>query len=134
MSPTASPDEGMLVLIPVSGGAFNRLLDLGPGFKPATFQSQGAEHLPPWLDQVEVGCILGLKDELPAGMEQAEQQYVRRAVSAEIVSYRIDRLDCGIDPGLDLAQEVDPVGCSSAIIRVSKGRAVGRLEGSENVA
>src|SRR3954470_5957276 len=134
MAPTASPNEGMLVLVPVGGGAFNRLLDLGPGLEASPFQGQGAQHLPPRLDQVEVGRVLGLKDELPAGMEQAEQQYVRRAVSAEIVSYRIDPLDCGIDPGLDLAQEVDPVGCSSAIIRVSKGRAVGRLEGSENVA
>ena len=85
MTPTASPDEGMLVVVPVGGGAFNRLLDLGPGLEPATFQSQGAEHLPPWLDQVEVGCILGLEDELPARMEQAEQQHVGRAVGAEVV-------------------------------------------------
>ena len=85
MAPAAFPDERMLVLIPVGGGAFNRLLDLGPGFEPATFQSQGAEHLPPGLDQVEVGCILGLEDELPARMEQAEQQHVGRAVGAEVV-------------------------------------------------
>jgi hypothetical protein len=58
MAPTASPDEGMLVLIPVGCGAFDRLLDLGPGLEPAPFQRQGAEHLPPWLDQVEVGGIL----------------------------------------------------------------------------
>jgi len=122
------------MVVPVGGGAFNRLLDLGPGLEPATFQSQGAEHLPPWLDQVEVGRVLGLEDELPAGMKQAEQQHVRRAVSAEVVSYRIDPLDCGINPGFNLAQEVDPVGCSSTIIGVSKGRAAGRLEGPENVA
>ena len=67
-------------------------------------------------------------------MEQAEQQHVGCAVSAEIISDRIDPLDRGIDPGFDLAQEVDPVGCRSAIIRVSKGRAAGRLEGPENVA
>ena len=40
MAPTASPDEGMLVLIPVSGGAFNRLLDLGPGLEPAAFEGE----------------------------------------------------------------------------------------------
>src|SRR6185436_14710601 len=116
MAPTASPYEGMLVLVPVGGGAFNGLLDLGPGFEPATFEGQGAQHLPPWLDQVEVGRILGLEDELPARMEQAEQQHVGRAVSAEVVSDSIDPLDCGIDPGFDLAQEVDPVGCGAAII------------------
>src|ERR671913_606891 len=134
MAPTASPDEGMLVLIPVGGGAFNRLLDLGPGFESSTFQSQGAEHLPPGLDQVEVGCILGLEDELPARMEQAEQQHVGRAVSAEVVSDRINPLDRRIDPGFDLAQEVDPVGCRSAIIGLRQGRAAGWLEGPENVA
>ena len=80
MAPTASPDEGMLVLVPVGGGAFNRLLDLGPGLEPAAFQSQGAEHLPPGLDQVEVGRRLGLEDELPARMQQGEQQRVGRAV------------------------------------------------------
>src|SRR3954464_5520614 len=134
MAPPASPEEGMHVLIPVGGGAFNGLLDLGPGFEPAAFQSQGAEHLPPWLDQVEVGRILGLEDELPAWMEQAEQQHVGRAVGAEVVGHGIDPLDRGIDPGFDRAQEVDPVGCRSAIIGVSKGRAAGRLEGPENVA
>src|SRR5918994_1349693 len=67
-------------------------------------------------------------------MEQAEQQNIRRAVSAEIVNDRIDPLDCGIDPDLDLTQEVDPVGCRSTIIGVSKGRAAGRLQGPENVA
>ena len=37
VAPPASPDEGMLVLIPVGGGTFNGLLDLGPGFEPAAF-------------------------------------------------------------------------------------------------
>ena len=86
MAPPASPDEGMLVLIPVGGGAFNRLLDLSPGLEPATFQRQGAEHLPPGLDQVKICGILGLEDELTARMEQAEQQHVGRAVGAEVVS------------------------------------------------
>src|SRR4051795_9719837 len=134
MAPTASPDEGMLVLVPVGGGAFNRLLDLGPGFEPAAFQSQGAEHLPPGLDQVEVGRILGLEDELPARMEQAEQQHVGRAVSAEVVSYRIDPLDRRVDPGFDVAQEVNPVGCGATLVGPRDGRAAGRLEGAENVA
>src|SRR5688572_2884656 len=134
MAPTASPDERMLVLIPVGGGAFNRLLDLGPGFEPSPFQRQGAQDLPPWLDQVEIGCILGLEDELPARMEQAEQQHVGRAVSAEVVSYRIDPLDRGIDPGLNLAEEVNPVGCGAAIVGMRQGRTAGRLESPKDIA
>jgi hypothetical protein len=38
VAPTASPDEGMFVLVPVGGGTFNGLLDLGPGLEPAAFQ------------------------------------------------------------------------------------------------
>ena len=86
MAPTASPDKGMLVLVPVGGGAFNRLLDLGPGLEASPFQGQGAQHFPPRLNQVQIRCVLGLEDELPARMEQAEQQHVGRAVSAEVVS------------------------------------------------
>ena len=80
MAPTASPDKGMLVLVPVGGGAFNGLLDLGPGLEASPFQSQGAEHLPPWFNQVKICGILGLEDELPARVKQAEQQHVQRAV------------------------------------------------------
>ena len=101
------------------------------------FRRQCPDILEHWQlrsHQVEVGCILGLEDELPARMEQAEQQHVGRAVSAEVVSHRIDPLDRGIDPGFDLAQEVNPVGRGAAIIGMRQGRAAGRLEGPENVA
>jgi len=60
MGPTASPDERMLVLVPVGGGAFDSLLDLGPGLEPSPFQGRerstfhhasmsgsGAASLPP---------------------------------------------------------------------------------------
>src|SRR3712207_9381865 len=48
------------------------------GLEPAPFQSQGAQHLPLRLDQVQIGGIRGLEDELPARVKQAEQQHVRR--------------------------------------------------------
>src|SRR3954468_8839775 len=134
MAPTTSPDEGMLVLVPVGGSSFDGLLDLGPSLEPAAFQSQGAQHLPPGLDQVEIGRILGLEDELPARMKQAEQQHVRRAVSTEVVNYRIDPRDRGIDPGLDLAEEVDPVGCGAAVIGLRVSTAAGGLESTEDIA
>ncbi len=82
MTSTASPDEGMLVLVPVGGGAFHGLLDLGPGLEASPFQGQGAQHLPPRLDQVEISGIRGLKDELPAGMRHREQQHVGGAMGA----------------------------------------------------
>src|SRR3954469_19801113 len=134
MAPPASPDEGMLVLVPVGSSASNGLLDLGPGLEAAAFQGQGAQHLPPWLDQVEVGRILGLEDELPARMEQAEQQHVGRAVGAEVVNDRIAPLDRGIDPGFDFAQEVDPVCRGAAVVGLCVSTAAGGLESTEDIA
>src|SRR4051794_26770748 len=67
-------------------------------------------------------------------MEQAEQQHVRRAVGIEVVDDCIDTLARRIDPGLDRAQEIDPVGCRAALIGLGEGLAAGRLEGAENIA
>src|SRR4051812_47808880 len=134
MSPSAAPDEGMLVLVPVRGGPFDSLLDLGPGLEPASLQRQRAQHLPPGLDQVQVGGVLGLEDELPARVQQAEQQHVGRAVDVEVVEHGVDALDRGIDPGLDLAQEVDPVDRGAALVGGGEGLAGRGLEGAEHVA
>src|SRR3954449_11069811 len=67
-------------------------------------------------------------------MEQAEQQHVRRAVGIEVVDDCIDTLARRIDPGLDRAQEIDPVGRRAALIGLGEGLAAGRLEGAENIA
>src|SRR6476661_4132706 len=134
MTPTTAPDEGMFVLVPVGGCLFDGLRDLGPGLEAAAFQRQGAQDLPPGLDQVQVGRVLGLEDELPARMEQAEQQHVRRTVGIEVVDDGIDALARRIDPGLDRAQEIDPVGRRAVLIGLGEGVAAGRLEGAENIA
>src|SRR3954449_7319102 len=134
MTPATAPDEGMFVLVPVGGCAFDGLRDLGPGLEAAPFEGQRAQDLPPRLDQVQVGRVLGLEDELPARMEQAEQQHVRRAVGIKVVDDCIDALAHRIDPGLDRAQEIDPVGCRAALIGLGEGLAAGRLEGAENIA
>jgi hypothetical protein len=49
--------------IPVEGGGHDRRTDLLPGLERSTLERQGAERLPLWLYQVEVG---GLEHELPA--------------------------------------------------------------------
>src|SRR5215208_5957800 len=134
MTPATAPDKGMFVLIPVGGCAFDGLFDLGPGLEASTLQRQGAHDLPPGFDQVQVGRVLGLEDELPARMEQAEQQHVRRAVGIEVVDDCIDALAHRIDPGLDRAQEIDPVGRRAVLIELGEGLAAGRLEGAENIA
>jgi hypothetical protein len=67
-------------------------------------------------------------------MEQAEQQHIRRTVSAEIVYHGINPLGSGIDPGFDLAEEVNPFGRGAAIVGMCQGGAAGRLESSEDIA
>jgi hypothetical protein len=49
-------------------------------------------------------------------MQQAEQQHVGRAVDVQVVEHRVDPLDRWIDPGLDRAQEVDPVDRGATLI------------------
>src|SRR4051794_29558663 len=134
MTPATAPDEGMFVLVPVGGCAFDGLRDLGPGLEASALQRQGAHDLPPGLDQVQVGRVFGLEDELPARMEQAEQKHVRRAVGIEGIDDCIDRLARRIDPGLDRAQEIDQVGRRAALMGLGESLAAGRLEGAENRA
>src|SRR6201992_1760006 len=78
--PSATPDEGVLVLVPIRGGAPDGLFYLRPSLEAAPFESQRAQDLPPRLDQVQVGRILGLEYELPARVGQSEEQAVGRAV------------------------------------------------------
>src|SRR3954469_14265530 len=40
--PSAAPDEGMLVRVPVRGGTLDGFFDLGPGFEAAPFEGQRA--------------------------------------------------------------------------------------------
>ena len=52
VAPSAAPEEGVLVLVPVRGGAPDGLFNLGPGLEAAALERQRAQDLPPRLDQV----------------------------------------------------------------------------------
>src|SRR5215212_4595605 len=133
MTPSTTRDERMPVIVPVGRGSRDRLLDLGPALETAALQRQRAQHLPPRLDQVQVGGILGLEHKFPARMQQAEQQHVGRAVDVEVVEHGVDPLDGRIDPALDRAQEIDPVDGGATLISQREGRAGRRLQGAEDV-
>jgi hypothetical protein len=109
MAPSAVPDKGMPVGVPVLGGALRGLLDFGPCLKATPLQRQRAQHLPPRLQQVQIGGIDRLEDELPTRMGQREQQHVHGGVGVEIVHHRIDPFNSRVDPALDRAEEVNPV-------------------------
>src|SRR6478736_5044324 len=134
VTPSTAPDEGMLVLVPVGGGPFDGPLDLGPGPEASPLQGQGAQHLPPRLDQVQVGGILGLEHELPARMQQVEQQHVGRTMSIQVVEYGVDPPYRRIDPALDGAQEIDPVDRGATLIGQRESLAGRRLQGAKDIA
>src|SRR3954469_10177886 len=134
MTPSTTPDEWMPVIVPVGRGSGARLPDLGPGLETAALQRQRAQHLPPGLDQVQVGGVLGLEHELPARMQQAEQQHVGRAVDVKVVEHRVDPFHRRIDPGLDRAQEVDPVDRGATLVGQREGGAGRRLQGAKDIS
>src|SRR3954469_23324735 len=134
MPPAAAPDERVLVLVPVGGGTLDGLLDLGPGIEAPAFEGQRAQHLPPRLDEVEVGRVFRLEHELPARVRQSEQQYVHAGVDIEVVEPRVDPLGFRPDPGLGLAQEVDPVRGCAALVGRGEGSPRGWLQGAEHIA
>ncbi len=59
--------------VPVGGRGFNSLFDLFPTLEATAFGCEGAKHLPPRFDQVEIGGIGRLEDKLPPRMVQAEE-------------------------------------------------------------
>src|SRR5215212_5790646 len=132
--PSAAPKEGMLVLVPVRGGAPDGFFDLGPGLEAAALERQRAQDLPPRFDQVQVGRVLGLEDELPARVGQSEEQHVGGAVDVEVVHHGVDPLDIGVDPALDRAEEIDPVRGRAAGVRGGECLPRGRSEGTEDIA
>ena len=105
VAPSAAPEEGVLMRVPVCGGTLDGLFDLGPGSEAAPFESQGAQDLPPRFDQVQVSRVLGLEHELPARVGQSEEQHVGGAVDVEVVHHGVDPRDIGFDPTLDRARK-----------------------------
>src|SRR6187397_255386 len=132
--PSTAPDEGMLVLVPVRGGPLDGFFDLGPGLEAAPFEGQRAQDLPPRLDQVQVGRVFGLEHELPARVGQSKEQHIGCAVDVEVVHHGVDPRDIGVDPALDLAEEIDPVCGGAAGVGGGECLPRGRSEGTEDIA
>src|SRR5690348_5828747 len=132
--PSTTPEERVLVRVPVRGGAPDGLFDLRPSLKAAALQRQRAQDLPPRLDQVQVGRVLGLEDELPTRVSERKQEDISGAVEVEVVHHRVDPRDPGIDPALYRAEEINPVCGGTARIGFRKCIPCGWSEGAEDVA
>src|SRR4051794_20053458 len=134
VSPSAAPDKGVLVRVPIRGGAPDGFFDLGPSLEATAFQRQRAQDLPPRFDQVQIGRILGLENELPARMGEREQQHIGGTVDVEVVHHRVDPLDSSLDPALDRAEEIDPVRGGAAPVGGGECIPRGRSEGAKDIA
>src|SRR3954462_8175187 len=55
-------------------------------------------------------------------------------MEVEVVHYRVDPLDPGVDPALDRAEEIDPVRGGAALVCFRKCIPCGRSESTEDVA
>ena len=134
MPPSAAPHKGMLVGVPVIGGTPHGLLDLGPCLKAPSLQREGTQHLPPRLQQVQIGGIDRLEHELPTRVGQREQQHVGGGVGVEIVHHRVNPFNSRVDPPLDLAEEVNPICNGAAGVSGGERSAAGGLQGAKHVA
>lgn len=134
MAPSAPPDEGMFGRVPVGRCPLDCLADVGPALEPAPRQRQGAQHLPPGLNQVQGGGVLRLKDDLPARMDQREEQHVGRAMRAQILPDGLDALDLRGEPAVDLVEEVHPISGGPAAIGGGERIAGGGAEGAKHLA
>src|SRR3954465_13577204 len=65
MTAAPSPDEGMAARVPVFGRLCDGLGDLVPGLEATSGPGERAQHLPPRLDEVEVGGVFRLELHLP---------------------------------------------------------------------
>src|SRR5512141_738988 len=128
-----APNERMPMGIPVGRSIMDRLADVSPGFETAALLSQRAQCLPPRLDQVQVGGVLGLEDELPALMSQGKQEHVHGPMRRQVVQNRVHPVRLGWQPGVYLFQEGGEVDRRTALISRGQGLAGGWAESAEDV-
>src|SRR5512134_2634495 len=133
MTPPLSPAEGMAVRVPVGSSLRDGLGDLVPGLEAAPGQGEGAQDLPPWLDEVEGGGVFRLEHHLPAWVRQHEEQDISGAVAAQIIGDGVDALNVLRQPTLDVLQEGHPVGGITPWVGSREGGARRRAEGTEDV-
>ena len=110
MSLSATAHERVAVHVPAFGRPGDGELHFGPRLEAAPLERERPQHLPPRLEEIQIGRVHGREDELPAWMREREEQHLGRAVRAQVVEHRIDPRYARGHPGVDLREEVDPVG------------------------
>jgi len=130
----AAQDEGVLVGVPVGGGALDRRTAVRPRLEAAALAGERAERLPPGLDQVAVGSVRGLVDELLGGVAGGEERDVGGVMRAQVVQDQVDGGVAVAEPAVDRGQEVDEIGGRPAVVGPRECVAGGGPERPEAVA
>ena len=81
---TLALNEGMSMLVPISGGLGHGLAHFLPDLEPSALDRERAQHLPPRLNQVQIGGVCGLEDKL-----QNKEEVV--AVDPDALPQKTDR-------------------------------------------
>ena len=134
MPPSPPPDKRMLVGIPVGRGRLHRFLNLLPGLKALAFESQRTQDLPPGFDEIEIGGIRRLIDELPARMMDHKQQQVSAMMHLQIVHDGRDALFVFWDLGVHIAEEVYKVYGAAARVALRPAVSGGLPQGPIDIA
>ncbi len=120
--------------VPVQGCLSHRVHHFLPCLEPSALDRARAQNVPPRLNQVQVGSIFWLKDELPAWVRKLEEQHVPCAMHIEMVHSSVHSLDLSGNPCLDTLQNVNPVADRPTRVRFRKDCAIDRLKRAEDLA
>ena len=136
MAAPVPPSKGMTVIVPVGRGLVDSRAKVLPGFEAPTFQGERAQDLPPWFNQVQIGGIDGLKDELPAWVCKGEEQDVCCPMGAQVVENDKNTLglcDMSQQPRLYLFEKVGQVRSRATGIGCGLGKPCRGQEGAKDV-
>ncbi len=123
----------MAMRLPGLGGLVHGPADVSPRLEAPPLECQRAPHLPPGLDQVQVGRLLRLEDECPPGVRSGEQQAIGGARGTQIIHDGIEAFSVRGHPRLPLREAVHIIRRGASLIGRGQRCAVRRLEGAADV-
>ena len=120
--------------VPIRGGFRDGFADVVPALEPPPGEGQRAQDLPPRLDQVQIGGILGLGDHLPTGMLPQKEQEIITMVHVQVIHDGVHALQVSRQLGIDPAEKIQKVGLGSPWVTLREAFSRRLPQGAEDVA